>query len=146
MFCYCWDVWPSINCCISPHSQVRVRQKCIYSEPRCPSVPLVCACGISARHLCVCRWSCSRTCVFPMSFNSVCPSKRSKSKLAQAVCCITPSHGGGKCTDGSTLSLSGGIHHLCDDLSACITLKVPFFVWVLMKDDNAGLFCFFFSF
>lgn len=35
--------------------------------------------------------------------------------------------GGGKCTDGSTLSLSGGIHHLGDDLSACINVKVPLF-------------------
>lgn len=74
-----------------------------------------CVSGMCVRHIReapVCRWSCSRTCVFPVSFNSLCPSKRSKSKPAKAVCCITPSHGGGKCTDGSTLSLSGGIHHL----------------------------------
>lgn len=76
--------------------------------------------GTCARHC-----SYSRTYVFPVSFKSVCPLKRFKSKVAQSVCCITPSRAGGRCTDRSTLSSGRGIHHLFDDLLACITVKFP---------------------
>lgn len=75
-------------------------------------------------------------CVFLVRFNFVCPLKHSKSTQAQAFCCLTRAQRGGKCKCMCThlvlissppppllLEALGGIHHLCDGLSACVTFK-----------------------